>query len=91
MVENPRDAVAAYSEQHDGVRGIEAMRPFLNPNSRERKKAYVEKWLETRKPMDYLQFQRVGYYNVDPDSTPSHLVFNRTVQLTDTWKKMSGK
>ena len=91
MVENPRDAVAAYSEEHDGVRGIEAMRPFLNPNSLEIKKAYVEKWLETRKPMDYLQFQRVGYYNVDPDSTPSHLVFNRTVQLTDTWKKMSGK
>ena len=89
MVENPRDEVAAYSKEHDDVRGIEAMRPFLNPNSLEIKKAYVEEWLKTRKPMDYLQFQRIGYYNVDPDSTPEHLVFNRTVGLTDAWKKMN--
>jgi glutaminyl-tRNA synthetase len=89
MVENPRDEVAAYSKEHGDVRGIEAMRPFLNPNSLEVKKAYVEKWLATRKPMDYLQFQRIGYYNVDPDSTPDHLVFNRTVGLTDSWKKIN--
>lgn len=89
MVENPRDEVAAYSKEHDDVRGIEAMRPFLNPNSLEIKKAYVEEWLKTRKHMDYLQFQRIGYYNVDPDSTPEHLVFNRTVGLTDAWKKMN--
>ena len=89
MVENPRDEVAAYSKEHGDVRGIEAMRPFLNPNSLDIKKAYVEKWLATRKPMDYLQFQRIGYYNVDPDSTPEHLVFNRTVGLTDAWKKIN--
>ena len=90
MVENPRDEIAAYSKEHGDVRGIEAMRPFLNPNSLEVKKAYVEKWLATRQPMDYLQFQRIGYYNVDPDSTPEHLVFNRTVGLTDAWKKING-
>ena len=89
MVENPRDEVAADSKEHGDVRGIEAMRPFLNPNSLEIKKAYVEEWLATRKPMDYLQFQRIGYYNVDPDSTPEHLVFNRTVGLTDAWKKIN--
>lgn len=89
MVENPRDEVAAYSKEHGDVRGIEAMRPFLNSNSLEIKKAYVEEWLATRKPMDYLQFQRIGYYNVDPDSTPEHLVFNRTVGLTDAWKKIN--
>jgi glutaminyl-tRNA synthetase len=89
MVENPRDEVAAYSKEHGDVRGIEAMRPFLNPNSLEVKKAYVEEWLQTRKPMDYLQFQRIGYYNVDPDSTPERLVFNRTVGLTDAWKKIN--
>ena len=89
MVENPRDEVAAYSKEHGDVRGIEAMRPFLNPNRLEIKKAYVEKWIATRKPMDYLQFQRIGYYNVDPDSTPEHLVFNRTVGLTDAWKKIN--
>jgi len=89
MVENPRDEVANYSKAHGDVRGIESMRPFLNPNSLEVKKAYVEEWLATRKPMDYLQFQRIGYYNVDPDSTPEHLVFNRTVGLTDAWKKIN--
>ena len=89
LVENPRDEVKKYSDEH-GVRGIEAMRPFLNPNSLEiNKHAYVEKWLQTRKPLDYLQFQRIGYYNIDPDSTPEHLVFNRTVGLKDNWAKAS--
>ena len=88
LVENPRDEIKKYSDEHDGVRGIEAMRPFLNPNSLEvNKHAYVETWLQTRKPLDYLQFQRIGYYNVDPDSTPEHLVFNRTVGLKDNWAK----
>ena len=88
LVENPRDEIKKYSDEHDGVRGIEAMRPFLNPNSLEvNTHAYVEKWLLTCKPLDYLQFQRIGYYNVDPDSTPEHLVFNRTVGLKDNWAK----
>jgi len=89
MVENPRDEVAAYSKEHDDVRGIEAMRPFLNPNSLEVKNVYVEKWLSSCKPSDYLQFQRIGYYHFDLDSTPGHLVFNRTVGLTDAWKKIN--
>ena len=50
------------------------------------KKAYVEKWCSTRKPLDYLQFQRIGYYTPDYTSTPDHLVFNKTVGLKDTWK-----
>jgi glutaminyl-tRNA synthetase len=33
------------------------------------------------KPLSYLQFQRIGYFNVDPDSTPEHPVFNKTVGL----------
>lgn len=88
-VENPRDEVANYSKEHGDIRGIDAMRPFLNPHSLEIKTAYVEEWLATRQPMEYLQFQRIGYYNVDPDSTPDHLVFNRTVGLTDAWKKIN--
>ena len=63
------------------------MRKFINPDSLEIKKAYVEKWCATRKPLDYLQFQRIGYYTPDYDSTPEHLVFNKTVGLKDTWKK----
>ncbi len=89
MVENPRDEVAAYSKENGDVRGIEAMRPFLNPDSLQVKTAYVEEWLKNAKPMDYLQFQRIGYYNVDIDSTPDHLVFNRTVGLKDTWSKQN--
>ena len=50
---------------------------------------YVEKFLSEAKPYDYLQFQRIGYFNVDKDSTPEHLVFNRTVTLKDTWAKIN--
>ncbi len=90
MVENPRDEVSNYSKEQGKDRiDIDDMRQFLNPNSLEIKTAYVEKWLATRKPLDYLQFQRIGYYNVDPDSTSDHLVFNRTVGLKDTWAKVN--
>jgi glutaminyl-tRNA synthetase len=37
--------------------------------------------------LSYLQFQRIGYFNVDPDSTAECPVFNKTVGLKDTWKK----
>lgn len=81
--ENPRDAIKQYEEAH-GVRGIEAMRPFINPESRSvNTRAFVEKHLLTCKAFDYLQFTRTGYYNVDPDSTPEHLVFNSTVSLKE--------
>ena len=87
MVENPRDEVAAYSKEQGKDRiDIDDMRKFFNPDSLEIKKAYVEKWCSTRKPLDYLQFQRIGYYTPDYTSTPDHLVFNKTVGLKDTWK-----
>lgn len=87
LVENPRDEIAAYSKEHGNVRGIEAMRPFLNPNSLETRRAFVEKWLLTRKPLEYLQFQRIGYYTLDSESSADHLVFNRTVSLKDSWSR----
>ena len=37
------------------------------------------------------QFERLGYFCVDPDSTPEHLVFNRTVTLKDTWAKIEAR
>ena len=43
------------------------------------------------KPLDYLQFQRIGYYTVDTDSKPDALVFNRTVTLKDSWAKEKTK
>ena len=91
MVENPRDEVANYSKQQGKDRiDIEDMRHFINPDSLEVKKAYVEKYCAEFKPLDYLQFQRVGYYTPDYDSTPDHLVFNKTVGLKDTWKVTSN-
>lgn len=65
---------------------------LLNPNSLEvRTNCYVEEYLKDVKPFDHFQFQRLGYFNVDPDSTPEKLVFNRTVSLKDSWAKEQRK
>ena len=81
--ENPRDAIKQYEEENS-VRGIEAMRPFLNPDSiRVNKQAFVEKFVQTLPALSYLQFTRTGYYNIDPESTPERLVFNSTVSLKE--------
>lgn len=51
--------------------------------------AYVEPYLKEKAPGDYLQFQRIGYFTLDPDTTAEYLVFNRTVGLKDTWAKIN--
>ena len=85
--ENPRDELAAIREAKN-CDALEAMKEMINPNSlKVLTGCYVEKFLTEAKPLDYLQFQRIGYFNVDKDSTPDHLVFNRTVGLKDTWSK----
>ncbi len=60
---------------------------LLNPGSLKVITAYVEPWLKGAKTLQNFQFQRIGYFNVDPDSTPDKLVFNRTVALKDSWAK----
>ena len=50
---------------------------------------YVEEYAADRQAGEYLQFQRIGYFMADPDSTPEHLVFNKTVGLKDTWAKQN--
>lgn len=61
---------------------------LLNPDSLIIKKnCKVEEFLKDAKPGDSFQFQRIGYFNVDIESTPDNLVFNRTVALRDSWKK----
>ena len=63
-------------------------RELLNPDSLVVKQnCKVETYLKDVKPLENFQFQRVGYFSVDQDSTPDHLVFNRTVALKDSWKK----
>ena len=85
-VENPRDELARL--QNEGKTSLEAMKEMMNPKSLEvRPVCYVEEFLADAKPLDHFQFQRIGYFTVDKDSTEGHLVFNRTVALKDTWAK----
>lgn len=64
---------------------------FVNPDSLEKVTGYLEPSLQDAKIGEQVQFQRMGYFNVDKDSTPEHLVFNRTVTLRDTWAKLEQK
>ena len=78
MVENP-------GEEKD-----KDFRELLNPDSlKVLKNCYVEKYLLDCKPMDHFQFQRIGYFTPDKDSTIDRLIFNRTVSLKDTWAKIN--
>ncbi len=64
---------------------------FINPDSLVLKTACkAEPSLMMAKPLDVFQFQRVGYFNVDPDSSSDKLIFNRTVALKDSWGKMQN-
>lgn len=66
-------------------------RELMNPESLIVKTGCkVEEYLKEAKPLDSFQFQRIGYFNVDRDSTDGNLVFNRTVALKDSWKKQNG-
>jgi glutaminyl-tRNA synthetase len=65
---------------------------YLNPASvRVSNGAKVEPSLAAAKTGERFQFERLGYYAVDPDSSASKLVFNRTVELRDTWNKIENK
>lgn len=64
---------------------------FINPESLKIIDAFVEPSLSEAKVGDRFQFQRLGYFNVDDDSTSEKLVFNKTVGLRDTWAKQAPK
>jgi len=90
-VENPRDELAAVCEEKNCT-PLEGMKELINPNSLSiLQNCYVEKFAAEQLPLSYLQFIRLGYFNVDKDSTPEHLIFNRTVSLKDTWDKTVNK
>jgi len=63
---------------------------FLNPDSLNVVNAFVEPSLKEAKVGERFQFQRLGYFNVDDDSTTDKLVFNKTVGLRDTWAKKNN-
>lgn len=65
-------------------------RELLNPDSLTvLRNCYVEEYLKERKVGDFLQFQRIGYFTIDSDTTENLIVFNRTVGLKDTWAKIN--
>ncbi|WP_375325888.1 glutamine--tRNA ligase/YqeY domain fusion protein [Flagellimonas sp. GZD32] len=64
---------------------------FVNPDSLEKVTGYLEPSLQEAKVGEGFQFQRLGYFNVDKESTETNLVFNRTVTLRDTWAKLEQK
>ncbi len=64
---------------------------YLNPESKIVTRAYIEPSLFGCKAGEKFQFERVGYFCVDPDSDSEHMVFNRTVGLKDTWAKIADK
>ena len=64
---------------------------FLNPDSLKVNTGYLEPSLANVAPGDRFQFQRLGYFNVDDDSKPGAIVFNKTVGLRDSWAKVKPK
>lgn len=75
------------NENPDGNKEVDFLE-FINPNSLSVIKGYLEPSLQEAKEGDKFQFQRMGYFCVDKDSTANHLVFNKTVGLRDTWAKL---
>jgi glutaminyl-tRNA synthetase len=70
---------------------VEDYRTALNPASLEIRRARVEPSVAGAPPGTRYQFERLGYFTVDPDSTSSSLVFNRTVTLKDTWARIEAR
>ncbi len=64
---------------------------FINPNSLEVITGYVEPSLKDAKAGERFQFQRIGYFCVDRETTPEKLIFNKTVGLRDSWAKIQQK
>ena len=73
------------TEQPDAEKETDFME-FINPESLQISQAFAEPFLKTAKEGDHYQFQRIGYYTLDKDSTDEKLIFNRTVTLKDSFK-----
>jgi glutaminyl-tRNA synthetase len=77
-------------ENPDGDKEVD-FKEYINPNSLEVITGYLEPSLASAKNGERFQFQRLGYYCVDKDSSSEKLVFNKTVGLRDTWAKVESK
>lgn len=78
-------------ENPDGHKEID-FKEFMNKDSlKVITECYIEPFIKDAKPLDRFQFERLGYFNYDVDSTPEKPVFNRTVALRDSWAKAQKK
>ncbi|SFB08709.1 glutaminyl-tRNA synthetase [Flavobacterium swingsii] len=77
-------------ENPDGNKDVD-FKEYINPESLKVITGYVEPSLQTSNELDHFQFQRLGYFCVDRDSSSEKLVFNKTVGLRDTWAKVESK
>ncbi|MGV3461670.1 MAG: glutamine--tRNA ligase/YqeY domain fusion protein [Flavobacterium sp.] len=77
-------------ENPDGDKEVD-FKEYINPNSLDVITGYLEPGLKAAKAGEHYQFQRLGYFCVDPDSTDGKPVFNKTVGLRDTWAKVESK
>ncbi|WP_106827874.1 glutamine--tRNA ligase/YqeY domain fusion protein [Parabacteroides pacaensis] len=81
-----------FSSENPGEEKDKELQELLNPNSlKVLTNCRVEMELQKAQPYDHFQFQRLGYFNLDPDSKDGKLIFNRTVPLKDTWSKLKDK
>lgn len=84
------DRLFAKADPDDVEEGTD-WKSSINPESLKVIEGLLEPSLQNVKHLDKFQFERLGYFSVDYDSTPNKLVFNRTVTLKDTWAKISGQ
>ncbi|GEM50889.1 glutamine--tRNA ligase/YqeY domain fusion protein [Empedobacter brevis] len=75
-------------ESPDAEKDVDFLQ-FVNPNSLTIKEGFAEPALKDAKVEDKFQFQRIGYFALDRDSSAEKLIFNRTVTLKDTWAKVN--
>jgi len=81
-----------FNEENPGGHKDIDFKEFLNPESlKVLTNCYIEPFVTNAKPLNHFQFERNGYFNVDYDSAPDKLVFNRTVQLRDSWARIKNK
>ncbi|KAF0238897.1 MAG: glutaminyl-tRNA [Prolixibacteraceae bacterium] len=78
-------------ENPDGHKDVD-FKEFINPDSlKVLSNCFVEPFIKNAKPLGHFQFERVGYFNLDPDSTAAMPVFNLTVNLRDSWAREQNK
>ncbi|MBY0065927.1 glutamine--tRNA ligase/YqeY domain fusion protein [Empedobacter falsenii] len=75
-------------ESPDAEKDVDFLQ-YVNPNSLTVKQGFAEPALKEAKVEDKFQFQRIGYFALDRDSSQEKLIFNRTVTLKDTWAKVN--